>query len=54
MLNSYASLPLFPQLSKPNAFARPALFLLLSLLPWNAALAKDIPVTGILIYGPSG
>jgi hypothetical protein len=28
--------------------------LLLSLLPWNSALAKDVPVTGILIYGPSG
>jgi hypothetical protein len=33
---------------------RLALCLLLVLLPWNTALAKDIPVTGILIYGASG
>ncbi len=33
---------------------RLAACLLLSLLPWNAAHAKDVPVTGILIYGDSG
>jgi hypothetical protein len=47
-------LPAFPHLSIRYAVRRMAGCLLLSLLAWNAALAKDVPVTGVMVYGASG
>ena len=51
MLNS---LPAFPHLPRRYTLVRLAQCLLLALVPWNAALAKDVPVTGIMVYGEPG
>jgi hypothetical protein len=47
-------LPAFPHLPRRNTLIRLAQCLLLALAPWNAALAKDVPVTGIMVYGAPG
>ena len=50
--------PAVPRVPRRSAVGRLAQCLLISLLAWNAAsnvaLAKDIPVTGILLYGAPG